>query len=402
MRFGLPKIAFKKHLSTLFIAVVIMHLGDYVIIPILPVLLINRGLRPDQIGFIIAVGALSFQIGSIIGGFISDRIGRKTTLIIGSIIEVCALLGFGLSSTYSLFILFQILNGFGGGLYAPTVKAAIAEYAEDSTDARTTAFSIRGMAANLGIAVGGLIPLLVMGLKFRTYFFIAAAIYLILLLLSIFYISNRPNDRNYYGKITLKHYLSILKNKPFLIFSALTIFIWIIYAQLSLLLPLRASSIFENGKIVGSIWTITSLVVVLFQTLIVSHVIRKIHTLQSIALGTFVMGSGIFLIGFSNSYLVLLISGIIFIVGEMLITPTIDCIISELADKEIIGAYFSVANIIFGIGFALGSYISGKLIKTYGIVNSLEPWYIILISSGVVAIIFYLSIKITSMKDISD
>lgn len=389
MRFGLPKITFQKHLSTLLFAVIIMHLANFIIIPILPVLLsVDKGLNPSKIGYIIGTGFLTFQVGSILGGLISDRIGRKITLVIGAAIEAIAFIGFGLSNSYIFFLLFQVLNGIGGGIYAPTIKAAIAEHASESIDTKTTAFSLRGMAANLGIALGGLLPFLVIGLSFTAYFFISAAVYIGLLLLSLFLIPNSCQTKRC-GNTSFENYLNIIKNKPFIIFSAISILVWAIYAQLSLLLPLRASAIFNNGKIVGGIWTITSIIVVLLQTTITKRIIRKINLLSTISWGTLVMGIGLFLIGYSNSYIILLLSATIFIIGEMLSTPTIDSIVSELADNDNIGAYFSVANITYGLGTALGSFICGKIIGIYGI-NSNISWYLFLSISALIGIIVYI------------
>ncbi len=398
MRFGLPKIAFRKPLSALLLAVLMMHLADYIIIPILPVILsIDKGLKPAQIGFLIGFGSLSFQVGSVFGGLVSDKIGRKITLVIGAAIEIGALFGFGLSNTFSLFVLFEIFNGIGGGVFAPTTKAAIAEFASDSTDTRTTAFSLRGMAANLGIAIGGLLPLLVFKLTFSTFFFISSAVYVGLLFLSVFLIPNSKDNKSN-NNLTLRRYLNIFKNKPFLIFCIISIFVWAIYAQFSLALPLRATIIFKNVKLVGSIWTITSLFVVLLQTSIARHVIKKIHLFTSVFYGTLIMGLGIFLIGFSYSYFILLLSAFIFIIGEMFMTPTVDSITSELADESIIGAYFSIANILYGLGTALGSFAGGEIINFYGI-KSLTPWFIFLIFSIIVSIIIYIIRRMPTIKN---
>ncbi len=390
MIFEFPKMTFRKHLSTLLFVVLIMHFANFIIIPILPVLLsVDKGLSPSKIGYIIGIGFLTFQVGSIIGGLISDRIGRKITLVIGSAIEVIAYIGFGISNSYMFFLLFQILNGIGSGIYAPTIKAAIAEHASESIDMKTTAFSLRGIAANLGIALGGLLPFLIIGLSFTAYFFISAAVYLGLLFISLLFIPNSCVRNNTYGYTSLKNYLKIINNKSFIIFSAKSISVWAVYSQLSILLPLRATAIFNNGKIVGGIWTITSIIVVLFQTTITRRIIRKISLLSAISWGTIVMGIGIFLIGYSNTYIFLLFSATIFIIGEMLSTPTIDSIVSELADNDNIGAYFSVANITYGLGTALGSFISGRIIGIYGIYSSV-PWNIFLILSILVGVIVYI------------
>jgi len=397
MRFGLPKIAFHKPLSTLLMVVCIMHLANYIIIPIFPIILsIEKGFGPAQIGYLIGIGSIAFQVGSMIGGLISDKIGRKITLVTGSIIEIIALLGFGFSNTYAHFILFQILNGIGGGVFAPTIKAAIVEYTKDKENNTTTAFSLRGMSANLGIAIGGLIPFILIGLKFSTFFFISAFFYVGLLVFSLF-IPNSCED-NICGNTSIKRYISIFKNKPFILFSILTFFVWIIYAQFIILLPLRATAIFKNAKLVSSIWTISSIFVVLLQTFIATHIIQKFNLMTSIAYGALIMGAGMFLIGMSNTYVFLLLSAFIFITGEMLVTPTYDSITSELADKTVIGAYFSVANITYGLGVALGSSIGGKMISIYGI-NNLVPWLSIFVTSLIIAIIIYVISKKYEFKN---
>src|SRR5690554_4996642 len=174
-----------KPLTLVLISVCIIHLADFIIIPVLPVFLkIVQNFTPSKIGLLIAIGALSFQIGSIMGGIISDKSGRKIILLIGAIIEIVSLVGFGLSNSYFLFIIFQILNGVGGGVFAPTIKAAISELCE--TKEMTQAFSMRGISANLGVAIGGIFPLLFNKLAFSSYFFISSIIYLLLFFIALF------------------------------------------------------------------------------------------------------------------------------------------------------------------------------------------------------------------------
>lgn len=55
-----------------------------------------------------------------------------------------------------------LLSGLGVGLNAPSTKAAIAALASKEGN-KTTAFSLRGIAANMGIAVAGLLTYFILG-----------------------------------------------------------------------------------------------------------------------------------------------------------------------------------------------------------------------------------------------
>lgn len=67
--------------------------------------------------------------------------------------------------------------------------------------------------------------------------------------------------------------------------------------------------------------------------------------------------------------------------------PTTDSLTSQLAHPELIGAYFSIANLISGLGTALGSFIGGQIINAYGITGTMTPWIIFGIASVAVALI---------------
>ncbi|MDF2700102.1 MAG: major facilitator superfamily 1 [Haloplasmataceae bacterium] len=387
MKFGLPKIKLKKDLTVLLIAVFILHIGSFLVTPVLPVILnVDKDLNASQIGVIIGVGSLSVQVGSLMGGLLSDKIGIKITLVIGAIIQAFAMFGYGISDTYSAFILFSIISGIGGGVYGPTIKASIASIAADSTDTRTTAFSLRGISAHAGVALAGIITVLLAKRISNFIFFSAAIVFIVLAIITAIFISNKCRDK-ICPKINMNSYKSIFKNKQFLIFSGLAILVWIIYAQLTLLLPLRASAVLNNGKVVGLIWTITSIIFVIAQTYIANRFLKKVNLFKSIYIGVLIMGLGIFFIGFSHSFFILTLSATIFTIGEMLVTPTMDSLTGELASEEIIGAYFSISNLIFGLGSAIGNFICGKIINTYGIVNNLIPWLIFAIFAVIVSIV---------------
>lgn len=374
----------RKTFSFLLISVCIIHLADYIIIPILPIFFTkDKGFTSSQVGLLIGISAIAFQIGSIGGGIISDKHGRRIIYIIGTIIAIISLIGLGMSNKYHILLLLQILNGIGSGMFAPTIKAAIAEISKQSNN--TKAFSARVIAANLGVAIGGLIPLLAKNLS-RSYFFYLAAIFYGSLIIFACFIPNNKNKQI----LKLKQLGACFKDKTFLLFNFLILFVWIIYIQIRILLPLRISALYDNANIAGSIWTITSLFIVFFQNFITKKLLKDKNEYMPIIIGNLAMGIGILSLGFSYTYIFILISSLIFISGEMLFSPSIDSITSNLADKSITGTYFSVTHLTFGLGSALGSFIAGKLIDSLGILN-IFPWLTLFLFTLISSLIIYLT-----------
>jgi MFS family permease len=107
-----------------------------------------------QIGTILTGIAIAFQFGSIFGGILADRVGRRFIIGLGALIGAAGLIGFGLFDAFWLLLLMAITTGLGNGLNAPSTKAAIAALA--SSKNRTTAFSMRVIAANIGTGTAGL------------------------------------------------------------------------------------------------------------------------------------------------------------------------------------------------------------------------------------------------------
>jgi len=403
VKFGISKLNIKKDVYILLGAVVIMHIASFLVIPILPIIFRSeKGINPTQIGIIIGIGALAFQVGNIISGVISDRIGKRTTMFIGSIIQAGAFVGYGFSNIYLLLMLFSFTNGVGSGIYAPTLKAAIASLTSETSNTRTTAFSLRGISANIGTSIAGLILLLLVAQKSSFIFFVAAGTYGVLAVLTILLL---PKDCG--GErcplVPLNSYKLILKNKSFIIFGILVVLTNGIYSLLELLLPLRADAVLENGRVVGSIWTITSISVIILQTFVSKFILKKYNPLFSIFLSMFFFAGGLFLIGTSNTFIFLTISAFIFTIGQMLMLPTTDSVVSKLADPKLIGAYFSIANLLHGLGSALGAFIAGKLVSVHGITDTLTPWIIFAVASlvigGLVIFVRYLPSVKTSITN---
>ncbi len=360
-----------------------MHVASYLIIPTFPIYLEKvRGFSVSQAGIVLGAGSIAYQIGSLLGGLLSDRYGRRDVLMTGTLIQACAMAGYSVSRLYAAFLLFAVINGIGLGLLAPTLKAMIARTVNE--EQRTTAFSWRGIAANVGIILAGLAITVFALVADRRVFLYAAAVYL---MLALFTRLRVPQDRcvgENCRPIPLSEYRQILGHRSFLLFSAVTLLIWGLYAQFSLMMPLRGEYVLGSAASIGLIWTINSLVVVFFQGPISRLVLERLNPYLSLVAGTLMLGLGLFSLGWATHFVTLSASALLFTTGEMLFLPVLDSLVGHFAKAEWLGAYFGIANVVSGIGSAIGTSVGGSLVERLGGVGSRLPW----IAYGLVTLVF--------------
>jgi MFS family permease len=108
-----------------------------------------------------SAGVLSIinGVGRTLTGFVSDRIGRKQTLLIVLLVSVVALIGLlytGLAKNEIAFIFFAVLVGFGGGAFYPLFATLTTDYFGENNNASNygIVYSSKLVGSIVGIGVG--------------------------------------------------------------------------------------------------------------------------------------------------------------------------------------------------------------------------------------------------------
>jgi DHA1 family multidrug resistance protein-like MFS transporter len=130
------------------------NLGAQAFQPFIPLYLRTLNATVPQIGIIYVGIAIAANL-SIFGGILADRIGRKTTIVLGGSIGFGLFLGLLGVNNWIMASLFLFSGYFFATMAQPAVTSTIAESVDSKN--RSSAFSSFWVLAYLGLTVGSLI-----------------------------------------------------------------------------------------------------------------------------------------------------------------------------------------------------------------------------------------------------
>lgn len=180
----------KKILLILMSIQFLVYLGFGIIIPVLPEVILEQNYNEIHVGGLLTIYSLASFFTAPLWGMLSDRIGRKTLILVG-------LVGFSLSFwLFSLFFdsLFMLyLSRVVGGLFSGALYAAVTGFAADlsTEENRNKYMGFLGMSIGLGFifgpAIGGVLGHIDLALPFT-----ASAILLLVIFVYALIILKEP------------------------------------------------------------------------------------------------------------------------------------------------------------------------------------------------------------------
>ena len=132
------------------------NLNDGMSWGVFPLLFAAHGVGLQGIGLIKAVYPLTWAIGQLFTGALSDRLGRKPLIVSGMLVQAAAhaVISFGLSSPFLSGVVGSVFLGLGTAMVYPALLAAVVDSAHPSWRAR--ALGVYRFWRDLGYAVGAL------------------------------------------------------------------------------------------------------------------------------------------------------------------------------------------------------------------------------------------------------
>ena len=358
---------------------------------------INLKISIFYVGVIFTILSVFSSIFSLLGGHLSDRIGRRNTLLAGSVIglSIYATLSILVFTHANEFIIigFFISSSISGAFVFPAASALVSDVTSESE--RNTAYSLYRIMSNVGWAIGpltgGFLSAINIGYIF-TLVAITSLIQLTVVALFLHPVGLSAPKRGSAVRIGLDWKL--------ILFAAGTFFITLVSSQFSVTLPVYSTKvvgILESN--IGYIYAVNGLVVVLGQYPM-SWITRKISIVHVMAIGSAFYSFGYFLVAFSHSLYGLMFDMLFITVGENLTSPGMNTVVSQIAPEGKTGRYMGFLSMANSAGRAIGPSI-GSFFMFFYVYNGLKIWSTIG-SLGFVSIALLLIFNFTVYRKRSD
>ncbi len=129
----------------------INRFGTFVV-PFLTLFLTGRGHSPSAVAFVLSANGLGQFCSSLLGGYFSDRFGRRNTIALGTLGNAAAIFALYFAHALPMIVLCMFLAGFAAGFYHPASHALLADIVPEPL--RLRAYAAQRLAINTGFAFG--------------------------------------------------------------------------------------------------------------------------------------------------------------------------------------------------------------------------------------------------------
>lgn len=342
-------------------------------------------------GLVLTLNSFASVLGSMIGGYLFDKLGSYRTIVMGVSISVIGAIILAFDHQWLVYVTCLLITGFGSGMVFPSTYALAGKVWPEGG---TKTFSAIYVAQNAGMAVGAALGGLIASYSFDYIFIGNAVVYVAFTLFVI--IAFRGMAESNEGKKTKekkegdssRKLTPSLKALMFLCIAYICC--WFGYTQWQATISVHMQSLGIELTKYSLLWTINGVLIVCLQpvvTLILPKMIKSIKNQMMVGMVIFI--SSFLLLIVAQDFQMFVVSMIIITLGEMFVWPAIPTIANHLAPSDKVGFYQGIVNSAATVGKMIGPLLGGIIVDMYQI-NML---FILIVAVIVVAIV------ITSVYD---
>ncbi|HDD55798.1 MAG TPA: MFS transporter, partial [Chloroflexi bacterium] len=382
------------------------RLGGALIFPFFGLYITSRyNVGMTEVGLLFTILAISSLFGSLIGGAMTDKFGRKVMILSGLLISGASSLLLAFAPTLEFIYLAGFIVGFFGNMAGPAQQAMVADVLPE--EKRVDGYGILRVIANLAVVIGPAIGGFLAARSYTILFVSDVILSTITAAIILAYVpetkpqalpdsAGQPAAVESLGQ-TLMGYFRVLKDSAFMVYILASIFMVMAYMQMNTTLPVFLRDVHglpDSGY--GLLLSLNASMVVLLQ-FVITRRIKGYAPIKIMVWGTIIYAIGFSMYGFVSAYWLFILAMVIITFAEMLVSPTGQAIVAKLSPQDMRGRYMAVFGFSWTIPNAIGPLMAGVVMDNY---NPNWVWYgagiFMVISAGIFT---FLQIKSSSRFD---
>ncbi len=361
-------------LITLLFSMIVANIGTQMYGPLLPLYVQELGADITQIGVFFTLAMIAPLLFQILGGWISDSIGRVQAMAIGSVAGLAGYLVFVFAPSWEILLLAMVGMSVATSFVGPSFQAFVAE--ESAEESRGKVFGIvQGLFLITGVVGAPLGGYLADNFGFRLMFGVAAVLYGIATFIRIFMArkirlaQTEPPEKPTFAK---------LKTSMVSIFGMLTaggIVTWIFisdgvgdvtFSMVGNLFPVYLNNIagisMTELGILGAIASVASMVFMVAG----GALSDKFGERVGIVTGNLLVGSALLIMLNVQTFVLFIVAWVLLGIGQALTGPAYSSLISKAVPTKLRGTAFGLFSTSLGIISLPAPYIGVLLWENFG------------------------------------
>lgn len=341
-----------------------------------------------QAGMVLGTFSAFGMVGSMIGGALTDKFGRKSLNIIGLVFSAISTLTLGFVNDFALLIPLAVVIGLLSNFAGPARHAMIADLLPE--EKRQEGFGILRVVVNMSWIIGPVLGGFIANRSYFMLFVLDAVISCIVALLFFLYIPETKPETTAEPESVLKTFVGygvVMRDFAYVAFLVVSMLMGVVYQQMynTLSVYLRDNHGLTPQSY-GFLMTSSAITVILFQFQ-TTRAIKNRPAFLMMGVGTFFYMIGFGMFGFVGVFWLFAAAIVIITIGEMIVMPTSSALVANFAPEEMRGRYMAVYGLSWSIPAIIGPSAAGLILDNY---NPNLLWYIAAGLSAFTIFCFYI------------
>lgn len=361
------------------------RIASFMTIPFLAIYLQSElHASPLMIGITLGIAQLCATVGGFVGGYLTDKFGRKFIMLTTIFIWSAVFIGFATVRVVAFFILLNAINGLCRSFFEPASQALMIDFTEEKK--RRRLFSFRYTAINIAAVIGPLCGVWISSLSSaKVPFLITGSMYAIygIFLVFVFKKYEVTPKKDAKKQTIIQMFKVVLADQKLLYLLAGGILVSLGYSQFDSTLPQYINLNIENGVKLYSLLITLNAIVVLALQLPIGIYTERISIMKSLVIGILFFAAGFLVFNVATTAWVFVGGMIIFTVGEIFAFPMMNALIEEIAPATQKATYLGASQF-KNLGGFIGPVFGGWLL-----VHFASQLYIVMAVVFLLSLIFY-------------